>query len=322
MNVVAKKASTTKRKRKKTGHFGTMILRASNAEIERSSWYAGKKRRDKLRKGLYLLGSPKSCLLDNLKSYTADIKNELNSAFESHAKYIPKEEHKEVKRFYTGKLQTSIHKAPLKIQTICFQLAMSQLEKQNTTMIEMPFTYLLTQEQVELCRNQHDRGFASRLGQRIQRKLREVLGYSPAFYFTFENPEAAPEKQTSFHDRLPHIHGALLFRSEDEDAIWQAFYDLNKADPKSVFHSREFRIHHKERKECVDALGEFDADIGWAIYQTKAVSDLAFYNRLYKIKGFEDCQFATRLPPLQKPYTPISESFTTNSSLHLSYQQK
>ena len=43
MSLTAKKASTTKRKSKKTRHIGTLMQRASNAEIERSSWYAGKK---------------------------------------------------------------------------------------------------------------------------------------------------------------------------------------------------------------------------------------------------------------------------------------
>jgi hypothetical protein len=160
--------------------------------------------------------------------------------------------------------------------------------------IAMPFTYLLTEEQVELCRNQSDRGFASRLGQRMQRKLRETLGYSPAFYFTFENPPVSAEKRETLHDTLPHIHGAILFRQENEDAIRQALYKLNNADVNSVFHLQELRFHRSRRKECVDALGEFDADVGWAIYQTKDLVGVRVRNQQRNIKGFEDVQFATQ----------------------------
>lgn len=295
MSVAAKKASTTKKKSKKPRHIGTMKRRASNDRIDDAAWQAGKLRRDKLRSGLYFKAVGDNSYQSSLESFISDIKAELRERLPGAlvgAKRLS--DIKEIRQNYNGKLPPSIHSAPIKIKTICLQQAMSRLEKQHSEMIAMPFTYLLTEEQIELCRNQSDRGFASRLGQRIQRKCREVLGYSPAFYFTFENPPVSAEKRKNIHDTLPHIHGAMLFREEDKSVIRQALYKLNNADVKSVFHLQELRFHRSKRKECVDALGEFDADVGWAIYQTKDLLGVRVRNHSRNIKGFEDVQFATQ----------------------------
>ncbi len=296
MTLRTKTSTSTKSKTKKSSHIGTAHLQASNAIINDICWTVGKLQRDKLRGGLYLIEKAHSDLTTNLANYISLIKTELQKQLTQSLKHDKTPaDIKETKQRYKRKLHSSIHYAPQKVKTICWQLAMSQLEKQHAPMIELPFTYLLSEEQMALCLHKTDRGFVQSLGQRIQRKLREKLDYSPSFYFSFENPPVPVEKRKTFHDTLPHIHGAMLFQPNDAKIIRQAMYDLNNADKHSVFHLQEFRLHKGSRKECVAALGEFMADVGWAIYQTKGFDALKFYHHSRKIKGFEKgFQFATQ----------------------------
>ncbi len=145
-----------------------------------------------------------------------------------------------------------------------YQLALSELETASNCEYRLtPFT-LTTSKALECSFQRQQRDRVDFLRDRLQKALKKALqrpkDNQVPFWFALEMARRGQ----------PHIQGAMLIRLDEQEAVKQAFYNLNGGDKMTLKEKQyHFRFGLIEREKLFAERSRLYTDLNWADYNLK-----------------------------------------------------